>query len=218
MAQDAHVLRANTYIPIDEEKEEQDHEYAIKNQTYRAAVRAAGFKIIPKAVRRYRAADGTETMTANADLDLGIDAVVQARELDYVVIVSGDSDFIRAVQAIQDAGCRVDIVGFHNVSRNLKETADNFISGFVIPGLIPADQNRRRGYFGAIDTTRNFAFVSCFKVFDLHDTEDVYLNGRDLDNAPPNAWMKLKLSHAVVEFEQVENEKGLRAVKASILE
>ena len=47
-----------------------------------------GFKIIKKYVRRFKDEDGNITTKANADMDLAIDALLQARNLDRIILVT----------------------------------------------------------------------------------------------------------------------------------
>ena len=49
---------------------------------------------------------------------------------------TGDGDFVQVVRALQNRGCRVEIVAFDNVSGNLRREADYFLSGYLIPGLV----------------------------------------------------------------------------------
>jgi len=93
--------------------------------------------------------EGILTTKANADMDLAIDALHQARNLDRVILLTGDGDFIRLVLALQNMGCRVEVIGFKYVSSELKEAADSYLSGYLIPGLLPIQappgENRQRG-------------------------------------------------------------------------
>jgi hypothetical protein len=41
------------------------------------------------------------------------------------------------VRALQNKGCRVELIGFKNVSRQLQQESDAFYPGFVIPDLLP---------------------------------------------------------------------------------
>ncbi len=134
---DCVLLRANCYLAEDRERTKRDSEYRHKVYTYHNILRQCGFKIIKKYVRRFRDEDGNVTTKANADMDLAIDALLQARNLDRIILLTGDGDFIRLVIALQNMGCRVEVIGFHNVSHELREAADSFLSGFLIPGLLP---------------------------------------------------------------------------------
>jgi cold shock CspA family protein len=75
---------------------------------------------------------------ANSDLDLAVDMLLQSAKLDRVVLVSGDGDFVQVVRALQNKGCRVELIGFQNVSYQLRCESDVFVSGYLIPGLLPS--------------------------------------------------------------------------------
>ena len=139
------MLRANCYLAEDRERTRKDPEYRQKVYFYHNILRQCGFKIIKKYVRRYHDEEGNVTTKANADMDLAIDALLQARNLDKVILLTGDGDFIRLVTAIQNMGCRVEVIGFHNVSHELREAADSYLSGFLIPGLLPIQANGQSG-------------------------------------------------------------------------
>ena len=53
-----------------------------------------------------------------------------------MVLGTGDGDFVQVVRALQNRGCRVEIVAFENVSGNLRREADHFLSGYLVPGLV----------------------------------------------------------------------------------
>ncbi len=131
------LQRLNTYMAFDTERAREDAEYKKKAQTYQQMVRDFGWKITVKEVRRYTDENGTVTTKANADLDLAVDAMLQASRLDQVLLVTGDGDFLQVVDALQNTGCRVELIGFKNVSRKLKREVDAFYSGFLIPDLLP---------------------------------------------------------------------------------
>ena len=169
----SHLLRANCYLAEDKERTSKDPDYRQKVYFYHDILRQCGFKIIKKFVRRYVDAEGTVTTKANADMDLAIDAVLQARNLDRIILLSGDGDFIRLITALQNMGCRVEVIGFDNVSRDLREAADSYISGFLIPGLLPIqnsgnydDSEWQRGVVANFNADRGFGF---FRFFRMHN-------------------------------------------------
>ena len=131
------MLRANCYLAEDHERTQRDPDYRQKVYSYHNILRQCGFKIIKKYVRRFKDEDGNITTKANADMDLAIDALLQARNLDRIILLTGDGDFLRLIIALQNMGCRVEVIGFHNVSKELREVADSYISGFLVPGLLP---------------------------------------------------------------------------------
>jgi len=132
-----HLLRLNTYLAFDKDRAKEDIEYKKKSDAYQQMVRDFGWKIIVKFVRRYTDAEGNVTTKANADLDLAVDAMLQAENLDSILLVTGDGDFLQVVTALQNRGCRVELLAFKNISRQLKRQVDAFYSGYLIPNLLP---------------------------------------------------------------------------------
>ncbi|HEV8319216.1 MAG TPA: NYN domain-containing protein [Vicinamibacterales bacterium] len=130
-------IRLNTYIAFDERRAETDRTYRDSMLEYYSAVRDAGFKIIEKKVQHFIDPIGVERSKANADLDMAVDSLLQSEHLDRVVLGTGDGDFVQVVRALQNRGCRVEIIAFDNVSGNLRREADQFLSGYLVPGLVP---------------------------------------------------------------------------------
>ena len=136
-------LRLNTYMAFDPDRAKEDYEYAKKSFAYQQMVRDFGWKITVKNVRRFTDEEGNLTTKANADLDLAVDAMLQSDRLDHIVLVTGDGDFLQVVTALQNKGCRVELIGFKNVSRQLQRQVDAFYSGFLIPDLLPVSYEPR---------------------------------------------------------------------------
>ena len=82
---------------------------------------------------------GSRYGKANADLDMAVDALLQSENLDKVLFATGDGDFVQVVKALQNKGCRVEAVAFQNISSNLKREVDLFMSGYLIPNLLPLE-------------------------------------------------------------------------------
>ena len=133
------ILRANSYNAEDQERLKTDMDYRDNLKSYYSAMRRNGFKLIKKIVKYYHDDNGSITRKANADMDLAIDALVQSRNLDRIILLTGDGDFVRLVVALQNQGCKVDVIGFNDVSKDLRETVDHYYNGFLIPGLLPMD-------------------------------------------------------------------------------
>src|SRR5437867_423933 len=114
-----------------------DPAYRGNATSFHVAMRNVGFKVIEKPVSWYVNEDGVRVSKANSDLDLAVDMLLQSAKLDRVVLVSGDGDFVQVVRALQNNGCRVELVAFQSVSYDLRCEADLFVSGFLIPGLSP---------------------------------------------------------------------------------
>ncbi len=162
------LLRANSYMAEDRERTKDDEEYRKKLYRYHDIIRQCGFKVIKKYVKHFIDEEGLLTTKANADMDLAIDALLQARNLDRIILLTGDGDFIRLIVALQNMGCRVEVIGFKNVSSELREAADFYLSGYLIPGLLPvSDQNgeeRLRGVPFNYNSDRGFGFLRYYQL------------------------------------------------------
>jgi hypothetical protein len=143
------ALRLNAYLAYDAERARHDPLYRTNATGFHFAMRSVGFKVIEKPVQWYTNDDGVRVSKANSDLDLAVDMLLQSAKLDRVVLVSGDGDFVQVVRALQNMGCRVELLAFQNVSYDLRCEADLFISGFVVPGLLPGLREPRWGELGS---------------------------------------------------------------------
>jgi len=165
---DSNMLRANCYLAENRERTKEDRDYRLKLYRYHNILRQCGFKVIKKYVKHFVDDEGILTTKANADMDLAIDALLQARNLDKIILLTGDGDFIRLVQALQNMGCRVEVIAFNNVNSELKEEADSFLSGFLIPGLLPMQNDGadwHRGFPINYNADRGFGFM---RYYSLH--------------------------------------------------
>jgi uncharacterized LabA/DUF88 family protein len=175
------LQRLNTYMAFDAERAREDAEYAKKARTYQQMVRDYGWKITVKLVRRYTDETGNVTTKANADLDMAVDAMLQADKLDQVLLVTGDGDFMQVVNALQNKGCRVELIGFKNVSRDLQREVDAFYSGFLIPDLVPVSYEPRNDWGKAGSCVRGV----CTKWI----AEKGYGFLRIMNTVSPNLWV-----------------------------
>jgi uncharacterized LabA/DUF88 family protein len=163
------LIRLNTYMAVDGQRNRTDRDYHDRIRSYQQAVRDLGWKIIEKPVRWFTDDEGNAVAKANADLDLAVDVMLQSERLDQVLLVTGDGDFLQVVRALQNRGCRVEVLGFRNVSVALQHEADAFYSGFLVPGLLPVRGDGRlpwgeigsrvRGICSRWELERGFGFV-----------------------------------------------------------
>ncbi|OUD14524.1 NYN domain-containing protein [Thioflexithrix psekupsensis] len=137
----AEPIRLNAYVSFDVERARDDLAYRKGINGYFSVLREYGFKVIQKNVKWYEDEKGTRYGKANADLDMAVDALLQSQNLDRVIMITGDGDFVQVVRALQNNGCRVEVVAFENISSELKREADMFISGYLIPNLLPVKKN-----------------------------------------------------------------------------
>lgn len=64
---------------------------------------------------------------ADWDVGLAIDMVGLAPKLDVIALVSGDGDFVPALEYVKKFGCQVEVVAFSKTcSQRLQDAADDF--------------------------------------------------------------------------------------------
>src|SRR5215510_6607399 len=109
------LVRAYAYTGLDPENENQ--------RNFHDFLRRHGYKVVSKDIRKY----GDGKVKANLDIELVIDMMKTARNLDVAIVVSGDGDFAPAIRAVQEMGVRVEVVSFRgNTSSDLMDVADQF--------------------------------------------------------------------------------------------
>ncbi|MFO7895848.1 MAG: NYN domain-containing protein [Candidatus Cloacimonadales bacterium] len=130
------AMRLNAYVAYDEEMAKKNLSYRKKSEDFHSVLRDFGFKVIVKTVKWFVDEHGNRYGKSNADLDMAVDALSQSERLDYVLMVTGDGDFVQVVRALQNKGCRVESLAFKNVARVLIQESDVFTSGYLVPGLL----------------------------------------------------------------------------------
>jgi uncharacterized LabA/DUF88 family protein len=113
---DGHLFRAFFYTGVDAGAERQ--------QGFLLWMRRNGFRVVQKELKTFY--DGTRK--ANLDVEIAVDMLSLAGRYDTAVLVSGDEDFVYAVNSVAYKGCRVEVVGFRsNTAPKLIDVADCFI-------------------------------------------------------------------------------------------
>ncbi|QDT36419.1 LabA-like NYN domain-containing protein [Stratiformator vulcanicus] len=221
-AQGTSILRANAYMTVDRQRMEEDERYRAKIVSYHQVIRRTGFRLVLKPVKKYFDAEGNQRYAGSADLELAVEALMQSDNLDYVLLGSGDGDFLRLVRALQDRGKRVDVMAFSNCSDELRDEADNFYSGPLIPNLLPPrdDEGTHRGFMHHVDEERGFGFLTILTGFgktDFRDDVFLHINEFSEDGEPTtNArFAGLRDRRSIIEFDLEEQGDGkVRAVDA----
>ncbi|MBI2781101.1 MAG: NYN domain-containing protein [Chloroflexi bacterium] len=109
------LVRAYAYTGLDPDNENQ--------RNFHDFLRRSGYKVVSKDIRKY----GDGKVKANLDIELVVDMMKTARNLDVAIVVSGDGDFAPAIRAVQEMGVRVEVVSFRgNTSSDLIDVADLF--------------------------------------------------------------------------------------------
>ena len=141
---DGRLLRAFFYTGVDAGAERQ--------QGFLLWMRRNGFRVVQKELKTFY--DGTRK--ANLDVEIAVDMLSLAGRYDTAVLVSGDEDFVYAINAVAYKGCRVEVAGFRsNTAPRLIDVADFFIdlgdisemirkdttqAGYEVPSFVPPDE------------------------------------------------------------------------------
>jgi hypothetical protein len=147
--------------------------------------------VIQKNIKWYTDETGKRYGKANADLDMAVDALLQSENLERVVLATGDGDFVQVVRALQNFGCRVEVVAFDNVASDLRREADLFVSGYLIPNLLllkgydslpvwGESGSRVRGYCYYYDEQKSYGFLRYMK----HISEALWITDSRNPNSP----------------------------------
>ncbi len=132
---DGRLLRAFFYTGVDAGAERQ--------QGFLLWMRRNGFRVIQKELKTFY--DGTRK--ANLDVEIAVDMLSLAGRYDTAVLVSGDEDFVYALNAVAYKGCRVEVAGFRsNTAPRLIDVADFFIDLGDIHELVRKDISQTGSY------------------------------------------------------------------------
>lgn len=146
--QDRQVVRAMAYVVKSDTEEE---------RTFFDALEKSGLELKMKDLQVF--AGGQKK--ADWDVGLAVDVISMAKQLDAVVLVTGDGDFVPLVEYLQHNGLIVEAVSFgRSTSLKLKEAVNNFTdldehpkSLMRIPGAPSRVHAPRRGRPVATKTT-----------------------------------------------------------------
>lgn len=234
----AEAMRLNAYVSYDAEKARRESYYRNRTNSFYSVLRDFGYKVIQKEVKWFTDEDGNRVAKANADLDLAVDALLQSENLDRVLLVTGDGDFVQVVRALQNKGCRVEVVAFKNVSSELRREADLFLSGYLIPNLLPIETSTSEAnQWGELNQRvrgicyyhkNDFGFMRYLKHLDSHlwitdpkHPDSPYGTAWFHDSTLPAGFNPNDLPNRRYIFEfklaRAENDKGLRALEIELL-
>jgi uncharacterized LabA/DUF88 family protein len=91
-----------------------------------------GFTLVTKPVKRFTDAQGHTRTKGNMDIEIAVDMLELAPNIDHAILFSGDGDFRRLVQAVQAKGVRVTVVSTLRsqppmIADDLRRQADDFV-------------------------------------------------------------------------------------------
>ena len=136
------LVRALYYTAISEEQEYSSIRPLIDWLDYN------GFAMVTKPTKEYRDAVGNRKIKGNMDIELAVDAMRLAENLDHIVLFSGDGDFRSLVAALQQMGKRVTVVSTLQtqppmVADELRRQADQFVDLADLESLVCRDPAAR---------------------------------------------------------------------------
>ena len=106
-----------------------------------------GYAVVTKPTKEFVDSMGRRKVKGNMDIELAVDAMEMAGNLDHMVLFSGDGDFRSLVEAVQRRGVRVSVVSTVTtqppmVADELRRQADEFIDLVHLIGRIGRDGDR----------------------------------------------------------------------------
>ena len=112
---DRELVRALAYVVKSDTSEEKAFFDALEKSGFELKMK--DLQIFPGGMKK-----------ADWDVGMAVDAISLARQLDVVVIVSGDGDFIPLVEYLKFSGVIVEVVAFErSASAKLIESSNNFV-------------------------------------------------------------------------------------------
>lgn len=221
--------RMNVYLAYDEQRAKSDSSYRNKTTRFCEVLRDFEYKVIEQPLQRYTDPESGNTVTkSTVDIDMAVDAIKQAEHLDKMILLTSNGAYVNVVKAIQDRGCRVELIGFDNVSSSLKKEVDVYISGYLIPGLLPVKSPYEWGQIGSrvrgvcYDFSHNDGYG--FLRYLVQVDENLWITDSRFNNSPYKTVFAhvsqfeddfdtsfLPSRELIFEFDLVENEKGLVA-------
>lgn len=227
--------RLNVYLCYDSERLKDDTEYRKKTQRFCEVLRDFEYKVTEKPVQTYTNHETGEKITKSTiDMDMAVDMLVQGDHLDKVLLLSSSGSYVSVVNALQNKGCRVELVGFDNVSSSLKKAVDSSVSGYLIPGLLPIDSpydwgangSRVRGVCYDFTQDEGYGFLR----FLTKQNDQLWItDSRDADSPYKTVFAHisqfeedfdsnyLPSRDLIFEFDITENDKGLIAENIVLL-
>ena len=107
-----------------------------------------GYTVVTKATKEFFDASGRRKVKGNMDIELAVDAMELAGQIDQMMLFSGDGDFRSLVAAMQRRGVRVTVVSTiatqpPMIADDLRRQADVFVDLRELQPKISRDPSER---------------------------------------------------------------------------
>lgn len=175
------IQHLNAYAAFDADRARTDREYGDRTLDFYDVLRDLGYHTDVQDVKWYQEPESDRRYgKANSDMTMAVDMILQSKNLDLVILVTGDGDFVKPVKAVRDMGCRVELLAFENISQNLRKEVDSYTSGYLLPELLPT--NRKENPWGTPGSTvRGLCYY--------HQTDENFGFMAFLDKLSPFNWL-----------------------------
>lgn len=87
-----------------------------------------GYRVVTKPFKEFTDPVGRKKVKANLDVEMTVDMMEMAASVDHIVLLTGDGDMRRAVEAVQRMGARVTVISpLSGAADDLRRQADAFV-------------------------------------------------------------------------------------------
>lgn len=231
------LIKSNIYVAVDVERSETNYSYERSTIEFHSLLRDFGYKVVEKKVKWHNieldSGEIKKIPKSDADIEIAVDVLSQASQLDKIILVTGDGDFIPLVRALQLQGKIVELVGFKNVSSELRKLVDKFHSGYLIPNLLSTTSEKEWGEIGSIVRgvcfkylhDKSYGFFRYYSPTQSNTSNDieyetVFVHGSELATTLPNYKLHVLPNRELIfEFLLAEdNNHRLKAESVSLIQ
>ncbi len=142
LASDCRFVRAYYYTALLDEQEYSPIRPLVDWLDYN------GYTMVTKPLKEFTQATGRRKYKGNMDVEITVDVMEMSGHVDHVVLISGDGDFRRLVEAVQRRGVRVTVVSTIRtqppmVADELRRQADYFLDLAELQGRVAREYQAR---------------------------------------------------------------------------
>jgi len=108
-----------------------------------------GYTMVTKPLKEFTDDTGRRKVKGNMDIEMAVDMLAMGDVTDHVVLMSGDGDFRRLIEAVQRKGVRVTVISSNStqpsmVADELRREADQFVDLDTLRDQISRGRGSRR--------------------------------------------------------------------------
>ena len=116
-----------------------------------------GYTMVTKPLKEFTQSTGRRKFKGNMDVEIAVDMMDVADRIDHAILVSGDGDFRRLIDAVQRRGVRVSVVSTIKtqppmIADELRRQADYFVDLTKLQGTIARAQAQRPNIYDPDET------------------------------------------------------------------